>query len=82
MAKLNDAQRNKLPASEFAEPGKRKYPIMDKNHARAALSRVSANGTPAEKATIRRKVANKYPGIAVNKSKTWEKSARKRVTKR
>ncbi len=31
--------------------------------ARDALSRVSANGSPAEKAEVRRKVESKYPTI-------------------
>jgi hypothetical protein len=36
MAKLTTAQRNKLPASAFAGPG-RTYPVEDKKHARAAI---------------------------------------------
>jgi hypothetical protein len=72
MSKLDSAQRNALPRSEFALPGRGKgsqgkgsgsYPIPDKGHARVALSRVSANGTPAEKAIVRRKVKVKFPGI-------------------
>jgi hypothetical protein len=39
------------------------YPIQDAAHARAALSRVSANGTATEKAEVRRKVKAKFPGI-------------------
>ncbi len=42
MAKLTTKARNKLPASKFAEPGARKYPVEDKSHARAAKSRASA----------------------------------------
>lgn len=41
MSKLNAAKRNKLPKSEFGMPGERKYPMPDKNHARAAKSRAS-----------------------------------------
>lgn len=41
MAKLSSKQRNKLPKSAFAEPGDRKYPVNDKNHARNALARVA-----------------------------------------
>jgi hypothetical protein len=59
MAKLTAATRKKISSKDFALPGRR-YPIEDRNHAKAALSRVSANGTPAEKATVRRKVAAKY----------------------
>lgn len=32
MSKLNAAQRNKLPASAFAEPAKRKFPLTDSQH--------------------------------------------------
>lgn len=61
-----------MPKSDFALPGKGEgpkgagsgsYPIPDKGHAMAALSRVSANGTPAEKAAVRAKVHAKFPGI-------------------
>ncbi|HUY05023.1 MAG TPA: hypothetical protein VMV33_17225 [Rhodocyclaceae bacterium] len=76
VAKLDAAKRKKLPSKDFALPGKGKgpegkgsgsYPIPDKNHARAALSRVSANGTPAEKAEVKRKVKAKFPGIGADK---------------
>ena len=62
MAKLTTAARNKIKGSSFALPGRR-YPIEDRNHAKAALSRVSQNGSSAEKATVRAAVARKYPGI-------------------
>lgn len=41
MAVLKAKTRNKLPKSEFGMPGERKYPLPDKNHARAAKSRAS-----------------------------------------
>lgn len=41
MAKLRAAKRNKLPASDFGEPGSRKYPMPDKSHARNAKARAS-----------------------------------------
>jgi len=41
MAKLKSAERNKLPASEFGEPGKRKYPMPDKAHAANAKARAA-----------------------------------------
>jgi len=48
MAKdLSTKQRKKLSKKEFALPGKRKYPIPDKAHARNALARVAQYGTPA-----------------------------------
>ncbi len=63
MAKLTAKTRNALPKEDFAIPGKRAYPVNDPNHARAALSRVSANGTPEEKEMVERKVSSKFPKI-------------------
>lgn len=63
MARLNAATRRALPASDFAEPGKRGYPIEDKGHAEAALSEVSQHGTPAEKREVRSAVHRRYPNM-------------------
>ena len=41
MAKLSESERDKLPASKFAEPDKRAYPIEDAAHARNAKARAS-----------------------------------------
>ena len=60
--KLSTDARNALPDSAFVFPAKRKYPIHDKNHARNALSRVAANGTPEEQAKVRAAVARRAPG--------------------
>jgi len=62
MAKLTTSARKKIPAGEFALPGRR-YPVEDEAHARNALSRVSQDGTPAEKATVRRKVGRLFPAL-------------------
>ena len=62
MTKLTTATRKKIPTSEFALPGRR-YPIEDEAHARNALSRVSQDGTPAEKTTVRRKVHRLFPRL-------------------
>jgi len=67
MAKLTAATRKAIPKGEFALPGRR-YPIEDVSHARNALSRVSGNGTPAEKATVRAAVHSEYPGIGESTS--------------
>ena len=40
MSKLSSGQRNKMPASEFAGPG-RSYPVPDKSHAANAKARAS-----------------------------------------
>lgn len=39
MAVLDAAKRNKLPKSDFGEPGDRKYPMPDWQHAANAKSR-------------------------------------------
>ncbi|WP_010186282.1 DUF6582 domain-containing protein [Sphingomonas sp. PAMC 26605] len=41
MAKLSEGERDALPASKFAEPDKRTYPIEDAAHARNAKARAS-----------------------------------------
>lgn len=66
MAKLTTAARKAIPSGQFAGPD-RSYPIEDKSHARNALSRVSANGSPAVKAKVRAAVHRKYPGIGKSK---------------
>ena len=63
MALLTAKKRNRLSSGDFALPGRR-YPIEDRAHARAALARISANGTPAEVKKVRRAVHRKYPDLA------------------
>ncbi len=41
MSKLSSKKRNKLPKSEFGEPGERKYPVQDRAHAANAKARAS-----------------------------------------
>lgn len=41
MAKLSESDRDKLPASKFAEPDKRAYAIEDAAHAKNAKARAS-----------------------------------------
>lgn len=69
---LTAADRQSLPKSDFALPGKGSgpkgagsgsYPIPDASHARNALARVSQHGTSAEKAQVRAAVHSKFPGI-------------------
>lgn len=60
--KLTTKKRDSLPTNDFAVGG-RKYPVNDENHARNALSRVAVYGTPEEKAEVRKKVSQKFPGI-------------------
>ena len=41
MSKLTTAQRNALPAKDFAIPSERKYPIEDEAHRQNAKARAS-----------------------------------------
>jgi hypothetical protein len=84
MARLTTKERKRIPKSDFALPGKRKsggkggYPIEDEAHARNALARVSQFGTPAQKAEVKRKVHETYPGIGESKKKTAERDRGRR----
>ena len=62
-------QRKKLSKKSFALPGKRKYPIPDKAHARNALARVAQHGTKAEQKKVRAAVHRRFPSIGKKKSK-------------
>ena len=72
-------ERKKLSKKSFALPGKRKYPIPDKAHARNALARVAQHGTPAEQKKVEAAVRKRYPSLGKN-SKNSKKS-QKRSTK-
>lgn len=63
MPVLTAKQRNRLSEQDFAIPEQRKYPIPDINHARDALARVSAFGTPGEQTKVRQAVYAKYPQL-------------------
>ena len=64
MAKdLSTKQRKKLSKKEFALPGKRKYPIPDKAHARNALARVAQYGTPAEQRKVKAAKKRRFPSV-------------------
>jgi hypothetical protein len=70
MAKLNAAHRNALPASEFALPGSRRYPIPDAGHAVAAKGRATqavkaGRMSPSTAAKIKAK-ANRRLGASDN----------------
>lgn len=76
---LTTKERNRMPAKDFALPGKGSgpkgkgagsYPIEDKSHARNALARVSQHGTASEKATVKRAVERKFPSINVGGKST------------
>lgn len=71
---LRMRQREKLQSKDFALPGRGtgkggkgpgSYPIDTKARARNALARGAQHASPAEEATIKRKVKAKFPGIKV-----------------
>lgn len=66
MAKVSSKSRKRMKASSFGLPSKRKYLIHDRAHARMALAMVSAHGSPAEKAQVRKRVKRKFPAIGKN----------------
>lgn len=66
-------ERKKLSKKAFALPGKRKYPIPDKAHARNALARVAQHGTSAEQKKVAAAVKKRFPSLG-NKKKKKSKS--------
>ncbi len=66
---LSTKDRKKLNKKSFALPGKRKYPIPDKAHARNALARVAQSGTPAEQKKVKAAVKRRFPSIGKNEKK-------------
>lgn len=68
------APNTEAPAGSYALPGggpggADAYPIQDRAHGANALSRVAANGTPAEKSKVRAAVKRKYPDLPSSKGK-------------
>lgn len=83
---LSARERQSLPRSDFALPGRGEgpkgagsgaYPIPDAAHGRAALSRVSANGSPAEKAKVRAAVHRKFPNIGRDNTRVERRYGKK-----
>src|SRR5437660_12474149 len=70
MADLSSSARDNLSSSDFAVPGKRKLPIHDADHVRAAMGRLGQTQglTPQEKATAKSRIraAAKKFGIDVS----------------
>lgn len=66
---LSTKDRKKLNKNSFALPGKRKYPIPDKAHARNTLARVAQHGTPTEQKKVRAAVRKRFPSIGNRKAK-------------
>ena len=78
MAVLKAKERNKLGKGTFALPSKRKYPIHDLAHAKAALSYASRSDTEGEYSTVRAAVLKKYPQLASAGKKSGAKKKAKK----
>lgn len=74
---LTASERQTMPKSDFALPGKGdgpkgagagSYPINDRAHAANALSRVSQFGSSSEKAKVRAAVHRKFPGMGSDRA--------------
>ena len=78
MAKLKAAERKKLPADKFALPGKRMFPIHDKEHIKLAWDMVTlAKGiTDAERQTARRNILSAAKKAGID-TEGWDKKAMK-----
>ena len=63
MARLTTAQRNALPASDFAGPN-RTYPIEDAGHRKAALGRVKEFGSPKLQTRVAKAVHKAAPNMS------------------
>lgn len=61
--------RKKLSSKSFALPGKRKYPIPDKAHARNALARVAQHGNKDEQRKVRAAVMKRFPSLGKRKKR-------------
>jgi len=69
---LTEKGRSHVADKNFVYPKREGYPIHDLRHARNALARVSAHGTPSEQKTVKSKVFKKYPAL---KKRSMEKNA-------
>lgn len=75
------APNTKAPAGSYALPGggpggADAYPINTPGRAASALARVQENGTPAEKAQVRKAVAAKYPNLPSSQGKGTSAAAK------
>lgn len=60
MAKMSARRRKTLPASAFAYPKQRKYPIDTPKRARNALARAAQSNTAGSYRTVAKAVRRKY----------------------
>jgi len=82
MAKLTTKQRKKLPASEFAEPKKRKYPINDKSHAANAKARAQQQFDKGKMSKAELEKIDRAANKVLKKSETKKKTEAKKTVKK
>lgn len=75
------APNTKAPPGSYALPGggpggADAYPVDTPGRAKSALSRVAANGTPAEQAKVRAAVKKKYPSLPSSQGKGQSAAAK------
>lgn len=75
------APNTKAPPGSYALPGggpggADAYPVDTPGRAKSALSRVAANGTPAEKSKVRAAVKRKYPSLPSSQGKGQSAAAK------
>ncbi len=80
-AKGRPAPNTKAPPGSYALPaggpgGAPAYPVDTPGRAKSALSRVAANGTPAEKAKVRAAVRKKHPSLPSSQGKGQSAAAK------
>jgi len=61
--RLTYEARKHLPSHAFVFPKSRSYPVHDISHARNALARASAYGSPKVKGAVYKAVFNRYPSL-------------------
>lgn len=81
MAKLTAKKRRKLPASAYAYPKQRRYPIHDRPHRRAALSMAARKDTFGSYSHVKKRIAQKV-GASSKNSGTRGRRTQRRHTRR
>ena len=82
MAKLTTKQRKKLPASEFAEPKKRKYPVDTKARAANAKARAQQQLDKGKMSKSELEKIDRAANKVLKKSETKKKTEAKKTMKK
>jgi len=82
MAKLTTKQRKKLPASEFAEPKKRKYPVDTKARAANAKARAQQQFDKGKMSKSELDKIDRAANKVLKKSESKKKTETKKTMKK